>query len=115
MKILRLISAVLLSLVLGLAPVSAGFSRGPVGPVLTLTICTGDGTKTISLDQDGLPINARHVCLDCCLVVNQLPENTALAIISRLGRRISVGIFADTAVVFQHSVKPDARAPPALH
>lgn len=112
MNLLRHILAITLSLALGLAPVAAAEMRGPLSGVQSVTLCSGDGAKVISLDSDGNPVEVAHVCLDCCLVVSDLPQATALPKPLRLVRFSAVLTPKTRILPRPMAVKPWTRGPP---
>lgn len=65
-NLMRVLSALLLSLVLAIASVAMAVARGqaPMGPIITL--CTDGGTVSVTLDANGAPVSTpSHLCPDC--------------------------------------------------
>ena len=114
MKRVSHIFVALLCLILGMTPFAAIKATGPQGQVFSLVICSDGAEKTISLDEDGNPVNATHSCVDCCLVFAtatprvDLPA-AATAFLKVAGPRV----FARHTSVYMQ-FRPWTRGPPSV-
>lgn len=64
---MRLICALVLSLMLGLTSVTMAVARAQAPAVSQITICSGYGVVTLSVDAEGNPTGGVHHCPLCVL------------------------------------------------
>lgn len=63
---MRNLFALFLSLVLAVGSVSMAVAHGQTPMGDSVTICTTDGTQTVTLDRNGNPVSTSpHLCPDC--------------------------------------------------
>lgn len=109
---LRMFSALILSLVLGLASVTMAVARAQTVGADQITICSGYGIVSIAVDSQGNPVGPVHPCPDCLagLALGPLPEPAAVI------RPASTGYLIRLPVTLQHKAqartRPQARGPP---
>ncbi|WP_299621870.1 hypothetical protein [uncultured Tateyamaria sp.] len=111
---MRMLSALLLSLVLAVTSHSAGMARGASTAVDQIVICTGFGATVIHMDADGQPTQAPHLCPDCVvhLLAVDVPTVKATPLTLRVRTEAS-GLHDDLLAVMPPLIVPPARAPPA--
>ncbi|MFT7524007.1 MAG: hypothetical protein ACI92A_001872 [Candidatus Paceibacteria bacterium] len=117
MNFFRLICVLSLSLALGLAPIAAQNARAQTSGLVTLTICSDGGAKTVTLDRDGNPVNpvkAGHACFECCLVAKFLPETLTVPKPHLRKFPVSHATLTQPQPKTDFPCKPRARAPPVL-
>jgi hypothetical protein len=114
MKSLRPVLSVLFALVLTLTGQSMAVARGANDATGQMVLCTGQGSVTVYMDEQGRPTAAPHVCPEC--VVTAL---TSL-IIAPFELPLQVSMLSVSSVEVAHpviSLMPSSylpRAPPAL-
>lgn len=112
---IRLLSAILLSLALGLASVSMAVARAESQGVMVLTICSDEGTETVTLDAAGNPVSSsHHHCPDCLvgLTLGDLPSAPLGKRPATRAERLHLAKFSQVALFLSHT--PQARGPPSL-
>jgi hypothetical protein len=114
MKITRFLFTLTLALILGLVSVAARMPDQTSVASLTVTICSGDGEKTIEITPDGAPLTASHICLDCCFVANALPINPAVPQVAWQQSSIYIVGYTDIPVFLRSVLNLGARAPPRM-
>ncbi|WP_135505922.1 hypothetical protein [Roseovarius aestuariivivens] len=62
---LRPTFALIVSLLLIVTGQSMAIARTAPGPSGSMVVCTGDGPVRVLVDEDGVPMDAVHVCPDC--------------------------------------------------
>lgn len=78
---MRVLTALLLSLVLALGSVSMAVARGQAPMAGTVSLCTDAGVVTLALDARGNPLpHGPHLCPDClgAASVFALPDQSSL-------------------------------------
>ncbi|WP_435259737.1 DUF2946 family protein [Thioclava sp. FR2] len=112
---IRLLSAILMSLALGLASVSMAVARAESQGVIVLTICSDEGTETVTLDAAGNPVSSSHHHCPDCLVGLTLGDLPSAPLGNRPGtrtERLHLPESAQAALVLTQT--PQARGPPSL-
>lgn len=76
MRFLRSVLGLSLALVLVATSLSLAAARGQPMPAGEIVICSGMGLQTISVDAEGNPVGAAHICPDgiAALAALALPE-----------------------------------------
>ena len=108
-------TAILMSLVLGLASVSMAVARVESQGVMVLTICSDEGTETVALDATGNPVSSsHHHCPDCLvgLTPGHLPSAPLGTRPATRTERLHLPHLAQVALVLTQT--PQARGPPSL-
>lgn len=111
----RMISALFLSVVLGLASFTMAAARAQSASIAgEITICSGYGVVSIAVDADGNPVGTVHPCPDCLsgLHLADLPGAPATALPAQRSSRIARP-HAD-ALHTQSALQPKSRGPPVL-
>lgn len=105
--------ALILALILALVAQQAAVARAAMAvPGLEMTLCTGDGPVTVTLDAEGNPVAPPHPCPACILALVLPPAATAPGQSPRLLRPLSPPPPALLAVRTPCDPTPPARAPP---
>jgi hypothetical protein len=112
MKRLSHILTLVLSFALAIAPAAADAAQGPAGAVFTLTICSEGSQKTISIDQNGDPVETTHFCLDCSLVFATLADAPALPVAIWRLKSTHTAAYIARPVLARFSTGALARGPP---
>lgn len=87
---IRVFSALLLSLVLALTSHSTAGAKGAPTAVDHMVICTGFGATVVYTDAHGQPTSAPHLCPDCVMHLGAglLPDtDLAAAVLTTTARR----------------------------
>lgn len=110
---LRAISAVLLSLMLSVTSYGFATARAQAPAAHAMEICTGFSMVTIWVDENGDPVEERHICPDAVgfLAGADAPPTPAAAeprLIAVLFPRLHV------ALNTRQELSPSARGPPSL-
>lgn len=107
---------VTLWLVLSLGLTGPAMAVGQVapGPSGAMVICAGGKMALVLTDEDGLPMEASHLCPDCipaAMLQDGRPPESA----PKAERRALFGVIAETpAPASERLLLPPARASPAL-
>ena len=111
-RILHSYLAIALSLMLVFTGQSLAVARGMPGPSGQMVICTGQGPVMISVDADGNPAGAPHICPDGALALIQTGFDAPLeADPQGLHARVPYGTQSvDQAGLL--TATPQARGPP---
>jgi hypothetical protein len=62
---MQTVLALFLSAMIGLASVTMAVARGQAAGMSQITICSGYGVVSITLDAEGNPVGPVHPCPDC--------------------------------------------------
>lgn len=103
--------ALILALILALAAQTAAVARTQA-PGMEMTLCTGDGPVTVTLDAQGNPVAPSHHCPACILAPSLPPTATAPGQPPHSLRPLSPAQAAVLAVRGPSHPTPPARAPP---
>lgn len=105
--------ALILALILALASQTAAVARTAIAmPGTEMTLCTGDGPVTVTLDAQGNPVAAAHHCPACILALSLPPATFTSGRPVRLARPAPVLPLALLPTRGPARVIPPARAPP---
>lgn len=113
MTFLRSYVTALMALVMVLTSHSMAEARGMMASASgEMVICTGSGPVTVTMDADGQPMSAPHICPDCTMGLfdaGAAPfEPQVLALVG--GERL---VFAEAASLQElHRRRATARGPP---
>lgn len=110
---LRHILILLMSVLIGLTPVAALEMPG-LGGSQTIVICTGETTKTITLDQNGDPVSPHHRCFECCLSVALPGPTPDLARLFVVFAQLNTVEIRALPRLQRPLLSPPATGPPAL-
>lgn len=69
MRVSRPFACLVLAITLALTSITAAMAHGQVRVGTDITICTGTGPQTITLDANGDPAGPPHICPDCTLAL----------------------------------------------
>ena len=113
---MRFLTALLLSLLLAVTSVTMAVARGQEPMGQTLTLCTEDGTTTVTLDANGNPVSAHvHLCPDCLSAVTSADLPGPLALPARpLGRATLLPLPQPRILASLARQTAHARDPPAF-
>jgi len=114
MKTLRFLFLLGLAMIVGLVTVGARLPAANANTSMTFVICSSDGAKTITVEQDGEPISASHTCFDCCLVADKPADAPVLP--NGFWHYFAAKLYVVSTVPDGRKLrrKPSTRAPPAL-
>ncbi len=105
--------ALILALILALASQTVAVARTAMSaPGMEMTLCTGDGPVTVTLDAQGNPVAPSHHCPACILALLLPPTATAPGQPPHSLRPLSPAQAALLAVRGPSHTTPPARAPP---
>ncbi|MGR3271441.1 hypothetical protein DU478_19985 [Thalassococcus profundi] len=112
MPILRPFLSLCLACLIALTSVQMAQARGQARPVGIMVLCIGTETRTVSVDANGQPVEAPHLCPDCVMaLMAALPDAATLPPVSMALR----GVWYDTehaAVADPPETQATARGPP---
>lgn len=111
----RAFSAILLSLVLGLASLTMAVARAQSAAVDgQITICSGYGVVSVAVDANGNPVGPVHPCPDCLanFLLATLPSPQAAA--EALPRLSRLSVAHPPTRLAQHDIQPKSRGPPSV-
>jgi hypothetical protein len=116
MSIVRLIPVLSLTLVLWAGAMAMAYVQGPQRTADgTFVICSGSGTITVSIGQDGDEKNVTLPCPDCLPLVWANADNLLDGLPKPQWHSAKHQVFANVAERFQDAHWPhSARAPPYL-
>ena len=69
MPILRPFLSLCLACLIALTSVQMAQARGQARPVGIMVLCIGTETRTVSVDANGQPVEAPHLCPDCVMAL----------------------------------------------
>lgn len=105
--------ALILALILALASQTAAVARTAMSaPGLEMTLCTGDGPVTVTLDAQGNPVVPSHHCPACILALSMPPLATAPVQPPRILRPLPPARAAPLPARGPSHPTPPVRAPP---
>lgn len=111
-KPFRAYIGVFFALMLAFTGQSMAVARGMPGAAGEITLCTGQGIVTISVDENGQPVEETHICphfaMSFFAFAVQEP-GLPLRPLGRMERLVPVGASLAYA---GHDVSPSARGPP---
>ena len=111
---LRLISALFLSLTLAFTSYSMAVARGQSPDIGTdIVICTGVGMTTITIGADGEPIKKTHICPDGMSIFAASFSVQAIPV-QPVAMQWRITPPADTRTQPQETLSPSARGPPLV-
>jgi len=108
-RFLALVLALLVALTSQHMAVARGVTHDVAGAVV---LCTGEGVRTVHVDQDGNPVEIVHICPDCALSLLafiDVPHTTPKRVVHM--QTLGQTPVSDQASGLIH-IAPSARAPP---
>jgi hypothetical protein len=110
----QILTALTLAVLIALTSTATAMSQLRGAAVGEMVICTGHGMRTVLMDAQGQPVDAKVQCPECLLSNVDLPEvASGLAVFVDVVLAVDV----DTAPVLsdaaQRPAVPPARGPPA--
>lgn len=102
-----------LALILVVGSLGMAVARGQARAVQTLVICTGHDLATVTLDADGEPVGAPHLCPDCVLA-GLAVLTTAPALVRPQTATRAVAVPMPPLLAVLPTPAASARGPPAL-
>lgn len=113
---MRVLTALLLSLVLAIASVSMAVARGQVPMGATIALCTATGTVSVTLDANGNPQpTGPHLCPDCLSATTAFALSAEIALPApRITSRLLTACPSPRLPAGLTRVPGRARDPPAL-
>ncbi len=109
---LRLISAMLLSLLVAVTSQEMALLRGQTKAVGVAVLCIDDQAISVSVDADGKPIKPSHFCPDCALNVMVAVADAPTQVQAVVGRSRSLLPVTVSVSVGKAVPVPTARGPP---
>lgn len=113
MALTRTLSAVFLALVLAVTSYGFATARAHAPASHAMEICTGFSMVTIWVDDNGEPVEQRHICPDA---VSFLADNDAAVTAPSFEPTLIAVLapFAHHALETREELSPSARGPPSL-
>lgn len=111
----RIAISLVLSVVLGLASLTMAVARAQSAAVDgQITICSGYGVVSVSVDANGNPVGPVHPCPDCLahLLLATLPAPQVAA--EPLPRLSRLSVVEPPTRLAQYDIPPKSRGPPAI-
>lgn len=106
---------VVFAVVLAITPVTLAIVQlGNLGGI-TLVLCTGAGTQTVTLDANGEPVLPMHPCPDCvaAITMQDVPAQAELLLADFGARLVAFSQFSRDAAA-RTPPAAFARGPPAM-
>lgn len=105
---MRLLSALFLSVVLAVTSVLLAVARGQPAGVADMVICSDGAAVTVRIDAQGNPVAARHHCPDCLTAI----ATAGAAPHAPLGTQVLWARVAPPSAVKAIAIHPVRAAPP---
>lgn len=109
---MRTALAIILSAVIGLASVTMAVARGQAAGVSEVTICSGYGVVSITLDAEGNPVGPVHPCPDCLAGGIAVLTDPVAQAVTPLGRAEALEGAVSPSVATACVLSATARGPP---
>lgn len=112
---MRLLAVVLVALALALSGMAAAMPMAKARGGMVFVICTGGGSATVTLDQDGNPVAPMKDCANCpaCLAPTALPTPPVRGLPARdLTYRVLQARVSTLTLPARPHLRPETRGPP---
>ena len=105
---------ILLALMLAVTGQSMAVVRGMPGAAGQIILCTGQGVVSVSVDENGQPVERPHICPDCAMSLFAFAAQEPALPSRPLGRSETLVPLRKSFAAAARKVAPAARGPPAL-
>ena len=112
-KALRIYLAIVLAMMLAPTGQSMAVARGMPGASGQMVICTGSGPVMISVDANGQPVGAAHICPEAALGLIQTAFDSPAPAAHKAASSVRLVALVPLAKAGRFTVAAQARAPPA--
>lgn len=114
MRMLRPHIALALALMLGLTSLTLAMARGQAPAAGTIEICSGMGLQVITVDAEGNPVGAPHVCPDAIAAFVSVDAPEPKLPVRRVANGERLNTAWEVSVAEADCLRATARGPPVF-